>query len=82
MVVVDNGKQTMAATKIISFRVEEDVADALKGFSQEGESVNDTARRLLLGVIGGSLEPKASKVEQQLSELWTVVNELRGKSVA
>ncbi len=72
----------MAANKIISFRVDEDFTQKLASFSKDGESLNDTARRLLSGIVDGAIKPKASDIDERFSELWTVVNELRGKLTA
>lgn len=69
----------MAANKIISFRIDDDFTQKLASFSNEGESLNDTARRLLSGIVDGAIKPKTSDIDDRFSELWTVVDEMRGK---
>lgn len=81
-------------SKQFSFRLADEVVEALEGLQLEGESLNQTAQRILTKSIGLSTSTSnrlsttvdihefKQEVEASLTELRSQLEELRGKSKA
>jgi hypothetical protein len=79
-------------SKQFSFRLSDEVVEWLEGLQLEGESLNQTAQRILTKSAGLSTEPLSTsvdikslvkqEVEASLGEVRSQLEELRGKSIA
>ncbi|MBR8834798.1 MAG: hypothetical protein DSM106950_12360 [Stigonema ocellatum SAG 48.90 = DSM 106950] len=67
------------ASKIISFRIPEELHFGLREQCLEGESVNDAARRIVLDALGGKPKVQASTdidslIQDAIASSFTKVN--------
>lgn len=81
-------------SKQFSFRLADEVVEALERLQLEGESLNQTAQRILTKSVGLStstsnhlstpvdIEEFKREVEASFSEVRSQLEELRGKSIA
>ena len=57
------------ASKIISFRLPEELLPKLSEQCQQGESINDAARRIVVDALGGQMPlPPAADLSELISE--------------